>query len=226
MASEREKYLEDVLAQFLRPMKGVPFEVVVKSICNQSVEKFDIRASGSAVFLKKLSEAMTDACKTVQARPIERYRPNEVGNDMEPFVAQALTVLGLATGPARTRAGKGKATGYPDLRIETDGLPVYLEVKTYAAANHATTQRSFYLSPAEDHKVADDAHHLLVGFEIEDRGANGRKDDRGRELRDYVPVAFVVVDLYGMECDMKFEFNSDNKRLYDEGRLLAEGRVQ
>ena len=225
MASEREKYLEDVLAQFLKPMKGIPFEVVVKSICNQSVEKFDPAAAASKKFLGKLSDAMTNACKTVQNKPIERYRPNEVGNDMESFVAQSLTALGLPTNPAKTKAGKGKTTGYPDLRVETDGLPVYLEVKTYAAANHDTTQRSFYLSPAEDHKVTEDAHHLLVGFEIEDRGANGRKDNRGRELRDYVPVAFVVVDLYGMECDMKFEFNSDNKRLYDAERLLVEGRL-
>lgn len=225
MTSEREKYLEDVLARFLKPVKGIPFEVVVKSLSAHSVERFDPKAAENMAFLKTLTEAMEAACRTVQQQPIERYRPNEVGNDMEPFVAQALTQLGLPTAPARTKTGKGKTTGYPDLRIEHEGTPVYLEVKTYAAANHDTTQRSFYLSPADDPKITEDAYHLLVGFEIADKGGNGRKDGRGRELRDYVPVGFVLVDLYGMECDMKAEFNSDNKRLYDSKRILSARRV-
>jgi hypothetical protein len=88
-----------------------------------------------------------------------------------------------------------------------------LELKSYAAANHGTTQRSFYLSPAEDPKISDDGHHLLVGFEIERNG------------NFYTPVAFEIVDLYGLDCDMKAEFNSDNKRLYEKHRILAQERV-
>jgi len=113
----------------------------------------------------------------------------------------------------RTKAGKGKSTGCPDVRIETGALPIYLEVKSYAAANHATTQRSFYLSPAEDPKVSDDGYHLLVGFEIE------------RDGNLYRPVAFEIVDLYGIDCDMKAGFNSDNKRICEKQRVLARQRV-
>ena len=40
-------------------------------------------------------------------------------------------------------------------------------MKTYALKNHATTQRSFYLSPSEDPKVTEKGFHLLIGFEIE-----------------------------------------------------------
>lgn len=156
---------------------------------------------------------MRDACKAVQKKPIERPRPNEVGNDMEPFVIAALAAQQLRAAAPKTKGGKGKSTGYPDVKIETDGLPVYLEVKSYAAANHGTTQRSFYLSPAEDPKVADDGYHLLVGFEIERNG------------NLYTPVAFEIVDLYGLDCDMKAEFNSDNKRLYEKHRILARERI-
>lgn len=144
---------------------------------------------------------------------------------MEPFVIEAITDSGLVTAAPKTKTGKGKATAYPDTKIKTEGGTVFLEVKSYAAENHGTTQRSFYLSPSDDPKVYEDAYHLVVGFEIEDKGANGRKDNRGRELRDYVPVGYIIVDLYGLDCDMKSEFNSDNKRLYEPDRILAQERV-
>ena len=213
MTTDREKRLEEALAQFLKPIKGIPFEVVIKSLCGNSVEKFDPTTADNKETLALLAEAMRDACKTVQAKPIERPRPNEVGNDMEPFVIAALTARKFQAAAPKTKGGKGKSTGYPDIKIKTSGMPIYLEVKSYAAANHGTTQRSFYLSPAEDPKVFDDGHHLLVGFEIERNG------------NFYTPVAFEIVDLYGLDCDMKAEFNSDNKRLYEKHRILAQERV-
>lgn len=213
MTTERERQLEEVLAQFLKPVRGIPFEVVIRSLCGVGVEKFDPCREPNLATLGKIVEATKDACRTVQTAPIQRPRPNEVGNDMEPFVVRALNAHGLTAAAPRTRNGLGKSTGYPDIRIQTAGLPIYLEVKTYAAANHATTQRSFYLSPADDPKVYEDGYHLLVGFEIERRG----------DL--YSPVAFEVVDLFGLECDMKSEFNSDNRRLYSPDRLLARERM-
>ncbi|PCD76230.1 hypothetical protein CLN94_10420 [Pseudothioclava arenosa] len=144
---------------------------------------------------------------------------------MEPYVAKFLSAHGFNTAPAKTKEGLGKATAYPDLFVERDGVPIYVEVKSYAAENHSTTQRSFYFSPSDDPKVSCDAHHLVVGFEIYDRGVNGKKDDRARDLRDYVPMGFTIADLYGMSCDMKAEFNSDNRRMYEEDRILANVRV-
>jgi len=213
MSTEREKRLEDLLAQFIKPMKGIPFEVIIKSLCDVGVRRFDVSVKENQEAIRLIRAAMRAACKTVQASPIERPRPNEVGNDMEPFVISALNGEGLQAAAPRTKEGKGKSTGYPDVRIETDGLPIYLEVKTYAAANHSTTQRSFYLSPAEDPKVVEDGYHILAGFEIERNG------------NLFTPVAFELVDLYGLDCDMKCEFNSDNKRLYEEGRILAQERL-
>lgn len=213
MTSEREKHLEAALAQFLKPMKGIPFEVVIQALCDATVEKFDVIDKKNSAALVKITDAMREACKVVQLNPIERPRPNEVGNDMEPFVIKALKEKGMRAAAPKAKSGRGKTTGYPDVKIETDRIPIYLEVKTYAAANRTTTQRSFYLSPSEDHKVGEDGYHLLVGFEIERNG------------NLFTPVAFEIVDLYGLDCDMKAEFNSDNRRLYEPGRILAHERV-
>jgi hypothetical protein len=213
MTTDREQRLEAALAQFLQPMKGIPFEVVIQALCGAKVERFDLDADNNRAALEAIVNAMRGACRAVQASPIERPRPNEVGNDMEPFVINALKAQGMDAAAPKTKSGKGKTTGYPDVKIETGNIPIYLEVKTYAAANHTTTQRSFYLSPAEDHKVAKDGYHLLVGFEIERNG------------NLFTPVAFEMVDLYGLDCDMKAEFNSDNRRLYEQDRVLAKERV-
>ncbi len=225
MTTDREKILEDALAQFIKPFKKIPFEVVVKALCDVSVLEFDKTDHANMALLETISVSMQNAAKAVQAKPIERPRPNEVGNDIEPFVVRALNDAGLKAQPPKTRLGKGKSTGYPDVLVETKDIALYLEVKTHAAENILTTQRSFYMSPAEDPKVTMDAHHLVVGFEVVDCGANGRLDHRGRELRDYIPVAFTIVDLFGMECDMKSEFNSDNRRMYSETRILEHHRL-
>ena len=213
MSSEREKKLEEALAQFIKPMKGIPFEVIIQALCGMAVERFNPQEQTNRKTLDQIISAMRQACQTVQGNPIERPRPNEVGNDMEPFVITSLNDVGLVAAAPRTKDGKGKSTGYPDVRIETKEGAIYLEVKTYAARNHRTTQRSFYLSPSESPKVIENAFHLLVGFEIERNG------------NLYTPVAFEIVDLYGLDCDMKAEFNSDNRRLYEDHRILAQERV-
>ena len=214
MTTERENRLEELLAQFLKPVRGVPYEVVIRALYDMRVEAFGRESPANRKTLADIEAAAKRACRNVQENPIRRPRPNEVGNDMEPFVMQALQGRGLRAEQPKTKAGKGKSTGYPDMRIDRDGLlPIYLEVKTYARKNRGTTQRSFFLSPSDDLKVTDAAHHLLVGFEIERKG------------NLYRPVAYEIVDLFGLECDVKAEFNSDNRRLYDERRTLAKGRV-
>lgn len=40
MTTVREKKLEDALAQFIKPMKGLPFEVVIKALCAVEVIKY------------------------------------------------------------------------------------------------------------------------------------------------------------------------------------------
>lgn len=211
MASDREKRLELILAQFIQPIRGIPFEVVIRALCGVAVERFDTTVPANAGLLQTFIAAMTEAVARVQEAPIIRRRANEVGNAMEPFVMATLNDHGLVATAPRTRTGLGKSTGYPDLRIATADRPIYLEVKTYASENFGT-MRSFYLSPAEDPKVFEDGYHLLVAFEMKQDGGS------------YLPIAFKLVDLYGLDCDMKAEFNSNNRRLYQPERVLASKR--
>ena len=91
---------------------------------------------------------------------------------------------------------------------------VFFEVKTYNKKNANTTQRSFYFSPSSDPKVHSDGYHLAAVFEMKRSGNN------------YWPSAFKIVDLYGLECDLKSEFNPDNRRLYESDRALAQEEVK
>ncbi len=213
MSSERERELEELLAKLIRPLKDIPFEIVIRSLYGVAVLPFDLGEEANKTLLDQVAQAARNTCQAIRAKPIKRARPNEVGNDIEKPLISALVAQGLHAAAPKTKKGRGKSTGYPDIKIETGGVPLYLEVKTYAAKNHDTTQRSFYVSPSDDPKVTEAGYHLAVGFEIE----------RAGDL--YKPVAFKVIDLYGLKCDMKSEFNSDNRRLYDPARVLIEERI-
>ncbi len=208
MINDRERKLENQLAQFLHPIRGVFFEVIIKSLYNSEVLKFDSRVEDNSQILMQFVDAMRSASKAVHRKPIVRSRPNEVGNDMEPYVIEALNARKLNARAPETKSGKGKSTGYPDIVVETEIGTVYLEVKTYNKRNAVTTQRSFYFSPSNDPKVHMDGYHLAVGFEMRRSG------------NEYWPMAFKIVDLYGLECDLKSESNSDNRRLYKDHQVL------
>ena len=203
--------LEQLLSQVIQPLKNIPFELIIQSLFQTTVEKFDVNNESNKKCLNQIARAMSQVCKDVQANPIKRPRPNEVGNDIEAFVLRALNLQQLNASTPKTKEGKGKSAGYPDIKIETEDLPIYLEVKTHAADQIKTSLRSFFLSPAKNSKVCEDAYHLLVCFEIL------RRDNQ------FISRTFKIVDLYGLDCDMKPEFNSDNKRLYQGNRVLIQG---
>ena len=214
MKSLREIKLEKLLTQFIQPIKNIPFEIIIQALFAKNVKKFDPRVKSNGMLLKTIAKAMCEVCKRIQAKPIKRNRPNEVGNDIEAFVISALQQYKIKAGTPKTKSGKQKSTAYPDIKITKNGLPVYLEVKTYAQNSRNTSLRSFFLSPSRDPKVTEEAFHLAVGFEIAQTGNN------------FYPVAFKIIDLYGLDCDMKAEFNSDNKRLYQKNRILIQGNSQ
>ena len=86
-------------------------------------------------------------------------------------------------------------------------------ISTMPYTRFDNSSRSFYFSPTDDPKVTEDAYHLAVGFEMVRQG------------NKFTPVGFEISDLYGLLCDLKSEFNSDNRRLYDDSRILVKERV-
>jgi hypothetical protein len=119
-----------------------------------------------------------------------------------------------------SKAGLGKSTGYPDILVQ-DGKSraTYLECKTFALGKAETTMRSFYLSPSESFKVSVDAHHLLLAFGMEASPIGGSRDS------SYIAKSYKLIDLHDLLCDVKYEFNSDNRRLYAQSMMLLEGDV-
>ncbi|MBS1513840.1 MAG: restriction endonuclease [Bacteroidetes bacterium] len=144
---------------------------------------------------------------------------NEVGNDIEPFLKSALNSVGFEAQSPKGNSGKSKSTGYPDIEFkDLDGKTNYIECKTYNIENIHTTQRSFYLSPSEDFKITKDAIHFIVSFEIYVSG-------RIKMNNIYKAKSWKILDAFYLLCDVKYEFNSDNRRMYDRKLILAEGSI-
>jgi len=91
-----------------------------------------------------------------------------------------------------------------------------VECKTFNIESLDTTFRSFYLSPSEDFKVTKDARHLAISFEIYVEGRSGNKNI-------YKCKSWKILTLDRLLVDVKYEFNADNRRLYDNKLILAQG---
>lgn len=217
---ERLHALEEALAQVLRPIRGVPFSVVIKALCDHVVIPIKNDDAVDLQLLSLLTEAAHEAGRLVHQTPIKRPRPNEVGNDMEPFLMQGLTTAGFECTRPTTRSGALRSMGYPDALVVHAGRPTYVECKIYSEKTEFTSQRSFYLSPSSDFKVTQDARHVAVGFKMLATTTNDRSGDSY-----YVPTSFKIVDLYDLYCDVKYEFNSDNRRLYRRENVLIEETI-
>lgn len=219
MSNENDytEQLENVIKQMLRPLRNIPLNVVIEALCEKKIIPFDRSNPMDKKLLEKLELVCAVAGKEVNEVGIVRARPNEVGNDIEPFVKRALKSVGYQAVTPKTITGKSKAMGYPDIEfIDEFGRSNYLECKTYNIENISTTQRSFYLSPSEEFKITKDAHHIVVSFEAFVAGNKGGK---------YIfnCKSWKIVSLEKLLVDIKYEFNSDNKRLYSPDLILAEG---
>jgi hypothetical protein len=215
---ETIEVLEQVLAQMLKPLKNLPFPVIVKALAEKKVIPFDRNSDADKVFLAKVESAIQLCAADLKSQPIRRPRPNEVGNDIEPYVIRALKRAGLTALRPTSQAGIGKATGYPDILVrEGQNRDTYIECKSFTHGKPETTMRSFYLSPSESFKVSLDARHLLLAFGMEATAISGSRDSL------YTPKSYKLVDLCDLLCDVKYEFNSDNRRLYAPSMILSEG---
>lgn len=210
--------LKDALAQVLHLNRGIPFSAVIKALANHIVIPVNRDLIEDVALIAKLDKAIRLCASWLKEKPIERPRPNEVGNDVESFVLDALKDVGFRAERPRSGTGRGKATGYPDLLFFDDsGRPSYLECKTFSDDTKDTTMRSFYLSPSADFKIGMDARHILVSFEMIRTPINGSSNSK------FTPSSYKIVDLCNLNCDLKLEFNSDNRRLYDGTLVLASG---
>lgn len=199
-----------------QPLKGLPLDLVIKTMTGYHVIPFDPHNKEDLEVLKTLEQVAKKTKEEVNKNGIKKKRANEAGNAIEPFVKKALIAMGYKADTPKTTKGKKKATGYPDLQfIDHYGKLHYLECKTFNKKNINTTQRSFYLSPSEDFKVTQDAHHFGISFELYVDGSE-------EEEHIYKIKGWKIVDLAKLELDIKYEFNAHNKRLYNKKHILSE----
>lgn len=206
--------LENVIRQMLKPLKGVPFNLVIEAMTGHHVVEFDIGNGEHKRLLDALINAAVEAGNEINRDGISSKRVNEVGNKIEPFVREALNRFpGAKAEIPATPKGKRKAAGYPDIEFSLGTMTCYVECKTFNRANIGTAQRSFYFSPSQEFKVTRDALHFLLSYEMYVK--SGR----------YWTSGFKLLAIESLSLDVKYEFNSDNQRLYsgrDGTRLLAE----
>lgn len=215
------KRLENVIKQMLNPLKDIPFNLVIETMTGKKVLSFDFKKDENKEILKLLCMSAEYAGKEINKNGILRTRPNEVGNDIEPFIKKALNKFGLISETPFGKSGKKKSTGYPDVLFKYNSIPYYLECKTYNIENISTTQRSFYFSPSDEFKVMYDTIHFLVSFEIYVAGE--RKKNHVYKCNHYK-----ILSIEKLSLDVKYEFNSDNKRMYSGENgcvILAEGEL-
>lgn len=220
MADISNSEIEQLLAPMLKRVRGIPFYVVVKALSGRKVLRVDKEAPADRELLNRLASAVQLCAAELRVSPITRTRPNEVGNDLEAYVMRACSKSGLTAERPTALSGHGKSSGYPDILVrDHENRPTYLECKIFTSGTAGTTMRSFYLSPSESFKVSVDARHLLLAFEMEAAPVPGSQESQ------YTPKTFKVVDLHDLPCDVKYEFNSDNRRLYGPSTLLMEGQA-
>ncbi len=208
------------LAELAKPAKKIPFKEVILATTQHHVLDFDRNNPAHTALHKKLSAAASAAAAKARADGLFSARANEAGNHMEAFVKAALKEAGLNARTPVTTAGEAQTTGYPDVEILGDP-PCYLELKTYSATTANTTQRSFYYSPSEHPKVTRDALHLLLAYQLEKTGRDGKTV--------FIPTHWKLITLQNLEVDLKFEFNQSNRKLYgrEAGKaLIGEGEAR
>lgn len=219
MSESRMEKLENVIKQMLTPLKGIPLDLVIESISGKKIIPFNKNDKKDEQLLQKLIKVAKNTGKEINRKGIKRSRPNEVGNDIEAFVKDALNEIGYNAETPLTTRGVRKSTGYPDIEfVDEFNRTNYLECKTFNIENIATTQRSFYLSPSEDFKITEDAHHFVISYEIYIKASDGSKNI-------YNCKSWKILSLNELDIDVKYEFNSDNKRMYSSELIIAEGKI-
>jgi len=213
------KKLETIIKQMLIPLKNIPFNLVIENICGYKVIPFNHKNKQDIQILETLIIVANTAGGEINEKGIIRTRPNEVGNDIELFVQNALNSADYKARRPKTTNGPTKSMGYPDISFMDEfGQLNYLECKTFNLENLQSSQRSFYLSPAQNFKVTANAHHFVISFEIYEKSKKGN-------MNLYGCKSWKILSIEQLDVDVKYEFNCGNDRLYKNELLLAEGRI-
>ena len=219
MNNKTSNELNGLISQMLKPLQNISLSVIIEGISAFKIRPFDEKDKNDQELLKKLIKVANNTGIAINSSGIESARPNEVGNAIESFVKDQLNKINLNANTPKTNNKKGKSTGYPDIEFTFKNKINYLECKTYAEGKDSGTMRSFYLSPSENFKITQEAHHFLLAFEIYISSTSGT-------INIYKCKSWKLLSLENLKCDLKYEFNSNNNRLYDESLIITSGKIK
>ena len=212
------KELIGTLTRDREVFEDIPFRDVIEATTGHQVMPFDPSQPSDKELLESIEAALDAAFKRFN-RPdsptSEEGRINEVSSQFEEAVMEFLNEEpGIRCERPPTASGKIQRSGYPDLKIihEGSGQIVYLDPKLVARGSFDSAFRSFYFTPRiETNKVLDDACHLLVGIE------------HNAEVGAWKFLHWHLVDLYGFRVQLKAEFQSGNRELYQDDQVIKSG---
>ena len=209
--------LNGIISQMLKPLKGLSFKCIIEGLSGNIIIPFSPKDKKDMALLEKLKNIATTTGKEINKITIKKKRPNEAGNAVEMFIKDAMIKEGFEPQTPSAKSGKKKATGYPDIEFKDQfGRTNYLECKTFNTDSELSSLRSFFVSPSEDFKVTQDAHHIMLAFEL-------YVDKVENDFSVFKCKSWKVICLANLICDVKYEFNSSNDRMYSKELVLAEG---
>ena len=221
MANKISDELNGIISQMLKPLKGLSFNLIIEGLSGNKIIPFNPSDKKDKELLTKLKNIALQTGNEINKIGIKKMRPNEAENGVEIFVKDAMIKESFEPQTPITKKGKHKASGYPDIEFKDQfDRTNYLECKTYNSKSETSSFRSFFVSPSEDFKVTQDAHHFMLAFELYDV-----KDKNANNENIYKCNKWRVICLANLICDVKYEFNSSNKNMYSEGLILAEGSL-
>ena len=211
--------LNGVISQMLKPLKGLSFNVIIEGLSGHKIVPFNPNDKKDKALLEKLKKVAIQTGKEINKIGIKKMRPNEAGNGVEIFVKNAMLKEGFEPQTPTTKTGKHKSAGYPDIEFKDQfDRTNYLECKTYNSKSETSSFRSFFVSPSEDFKVTQDAHHFMLAFELYDvknKNANNENIYKCKKWR--------VVWKAQIIFDGKSNHHSNYTNIYFEEKILADG---
>ena len=190
---------------------------MILDVTGKRVLAIDPKNETDQRIIRQISNVLDEVMKRMNAPNSaiqEIPRINEVSSHFEDLLRELLNgTPGLSCDFPHTAEDRVQRSGYPDLRLvdlETKRI-FYLDPKLYAAGSRESSFRTFYFEPkVATNKVRDDAVHLIVGFEHEQKSEGRWKFTR-----------WDLVDLAHFKVKLKAEFQGSNHDLYRPEAIVA-----
>ena len=195
----------------------LPFSEVIFAATGKRILRVNPEDETDRRVLNQIAHALDQVRERMSApdAPVQSFaRINEVSGPFENMIRELLNAApGLSCDFPKTAEGRVQRSGYPDLRLvdSATGRIYYLDPKLYAAGARDSSFRAFYFEPKlATNKVLDDAVHLILGFEHEERKAGHWNFTR-----------WDVVDLSSFKVRLKAEFQGSNRDMYRPEAIVA-----